>query len=622
MPKVLQGLLAGAHIVTSGFLNAVISAGALQDASDENYKASKLEEDFQTWWPNEREYIPPVGTEPVPQPEQLLEPDEQRSELFSGLTFVFLNESQYASLQEPLAAGGAKSHFFDIQYGETTIEEYVEFVRSIAGKKPRGRSSPTERLPVITIRLTNYPEGMEQWATDFVTDVDQALNQRSIQQNEFLNAILTKDTSSLQRPPTELEPSSSVPMGNSQESLTQRRDPATRSRSVSVAPETKPPSEEPANVIPRKRTRRAVTQSRFTGFDDYEPPTKARKTQTQQDSIMEDVKGSQPTQSASRGSQVPGTSTQASRRGASPVVETIEEIDEDELFPAAAAIKKRRAATRVVSASVGPDAAEPVVHSKTKGEKVLEQLQRAKKKMEKEVDVREQTRLQLQAQEEKRKADEESLREALQGVDISDIRGLVQIEEMEVKKSVPAQRNGARGECWNDEWNGRKNFKKFRRRGAEHAPQRQKVIVALEEVPRKKGFGLGDPFFLQDAEKPAGSTAEQRRTGRGEDYSSEPEQGFVSRKRSQTNEVINVEDSEMDDDRDVQQSTAGTLRSRTQRVPETQVTRTQTQSQSQRKRAPVTVAAGQPPPKRNRTARPADDDSDAEETGFRLRRRR
>ena len=46
---------------------------------------------------------------------------------------------------------------------------------------------------------------MEAWATAFVTGVDQALNQRSILQNEFLDAIITKDASSLQKPPATIE---------------------------------------------------------------------------------------------------------------------------------------------------------------------------------------------------------------------------------------------------------------------------------------------------------------------------------------------------------------------------------------------------------------------------------
>jgi hypothetical protein len=283
------------------------------------------------------------------------------------------------------------------------------------------------------------------------------------------------------------------------------------------------------------------------------------------------------------------------------------------------------------------------LHTKTKGEKVLEQLQRAKRKVGKEIDVREQTRLQLQEQEERRKADEASLREALEGVDINEIRGLVQVEEMEVRapRMNAGRQNKAKAndEGWNPDWNGRKNFKKFRRRGAERGPLPQKVIVALHEVPQKKGFGLGEPFFLEETEKSKDGAEERERErrekpkaarkGKSQDVdvdvavSSSPEQGFTRRKRSQNpnREVINVEDSEMEED-DTMQDSGGTLSGRTQRVAETQPSATQSQSQTQRKkRAPVSVAAGQPPNKRSRTVR-RDDDSDAEETGFRLRRRR
>lgn len=650
-PRVLQGLLAGVHIVTKGYLEAVKSATTVQNTDPNNYRASKLEEDFDTWWPKEKDYIPPMGTEPVPRPEQMLEPDPGRSDVFSGFSFIFLTEDQYTSLQEVVNSGGGKALLFDLRFGETTVEEYVEYVRSVAGQKRRSKSS-NGFLPVITIRVTNYPEGSEDWCTDFHMGVDQALQQRSLQQNAFLDAILIKDVTSMQMRPTELEPMSSLPEAGNEEPASQSRGPATRPRSLSVAPE---PKQEPEKAIPRKRPmRRAITQSRFTGFDDYEPPPKVRK--IEEDTIMEDVKPTQPSQNAYVESQPPVPPTQASRRYESQhsVRETVEEVEEqEELFPAAAAIKKRRAATRGLSEAAESGPAPVPVHTKTKGEKVLEQLQRAKRKVGKDIDVREQTRLQLQEAEERRKADEASLREALEGVDINDIRGLVQVEDMEVR--APRQRQNAGGrnragdEGWNPDWNGRKNFKKFRRRGAERGPLPQKVIVALLEVPQKKGFGLGEPFFLEETAEKSRERGEERPERRERerekpktagarkawsqdvdvdvDGESSPEQGFTRRKRGQNQnhnrEVINVEDSEIDEE-DTFPDSVGTLSGRTQRVAETQPEATleteKSQSQTLRKRARVSVA-GQPPNKRSRTAR-LEEDSDAEEGGFRLRRRR
>jgi hypothetical protein len=637
LPLVLEGLVAGVHIATTHFIDALTTVATPQDTNPDNYKASKLEEDFDAWWPKEKEYIPPVGAEPVPRPEQMLEPDPRRSELFSGLTFVFLNEHQYSTLGDVISSGGGKSLFYDIKYGETTVEEYVDFVRNVAGEKARSKAN-NDRLPVITVRLSTFPDGMLDWAENLVFGVDQALNQRSIQQNEFLDAIVTNDTSSLQRPPPEInsEAASSLPAAkeNAESSLPERSS-ESKSKDVSQVSDraqAQAPDEDPPKVIPRKRPiRRGITQSRFTGFDDYEPPPKVRK--TQEDSIMDDVKASQPTQSikvsqptqtAQLQSQAAVSSTQRSQRRPSPVVETIEVIDDDELYPAAAAIRKRRAATRGVSGSVEPEASAVSIKTQTRGEKLLEHLQKAKGRIKNDINVREQTKLRLQEQEEQRKADEERLREALEGVDISDIRGLVQVEEMEVKprQHKTAQPGTQSGERWNDEWNGRKNFKKFRRRGTERGPQPQRVIVALQEVSQKKGFGHGDAFFLEQIEKAKPSRDERPTkptTARAQESESEAEHGFTRRNRKENPEVINVEDSDMEDQAEMPESAPSTLRSRTQRVAETQAT--DTQSQTQRKRGPATVATGQPPAKRARPGR-HDDDSDAEETGFRLRRRR
>ncbi|KAF2651640.1 hypothetical protein K491DRAFT_696326 [Lophiostoma macrostomum CBS 122681] len=625
LPKVLEGLVATRHIVTSDFLDVIVERAMPQNTNPDNYKASMLEEDFDAAWPREKEYIPPVGAEPVSRPEQMLEPDSDRAELFSGLTFVFLNENQHISLRGPIAAGRGKTLLFPVDFGKTTVDEYVEYAMNAAGekKKPKAMSG---RLPVITIRPSGYPGEMEEWTTEFIMGVDQALNQRSIQQNEFLDAILVKDTSSLQRPPTEIQVASSAPPTIQQEKSVRESTQVSRSIEEPEPEAAPPPSEEPVKTNPRKRPmRRGITQSRFTGFDDYEPPTKSRK--IEEDVLMDDAHNSAPAQSSMAQSQ--HRSTQANQNDPSPVEESVQHTNNtDSLFPASTAIRRRRAQARGASQSVEPDMVEEQ-KPKSKGAQVLEQLQKAKKKVSKDIDVREQTRLHLQEEEKKRHDDEENLREQLEGVEISQLRHLAKVMTMDVepRQNRPAQRAEDLGREWNDDWNGRKNFKKFRRRGAESGPVQQKVLVTLEEAPQKKGFGRGDAFFLEDtADAPRTKADERRLKRRGAHISdSEPESGFTRRKRNRASakeaepEVINVEDSGPDDEEEP--VSTSTQRNRTQRVAETQVADTQTQTQrATRKRPPVTVAAGQPSSKRTRVAR-RNDDSDDEETGFRFRRR-
>ena len=206
--------------------------------------------------------------------EQMLEPDSSRSEIFSGLIFVFMDEGQYNNLQDPIAAAGGKVLFFDVRPGETTIEEYVEFVWNAAGRKRKSQAS-NEGLPVITIRLSNFPSDMENWATNFVTGVDQALNQRSVLQNEFLDAIIMKDVSSLQRSPTNIDvPSSAIGI---RDEILVRETSVEAAQAPSEAPAEEPAPTQVSTKARKRRFQRGLTASRFTGFDEYEPPTKRSK---------------------------------------------------------------------------------------------------------------------------------------------------------------------------------------------------------------------------------------------------------------------------------------------------------------------------------------------------------
>ena len=625
LPKVLSGLTSGKHIVTTDFLDAILSVSTASVDEEQKYTPSKLEEDFDTWWPTEKDYIPAAGAEPVARPQEMLVPDTSRSEVFSGLTFVFLNEGQYISLLEPITGGGGKALLYNVQPGETTVQEYIDYVHSVAGKKRRGKAS--EKLPVVTVRLPAYPDAMEEWAATFVTGVDQALGQRSVLQNEFLDVIITKDRASLQRPPADL---GHVQHTEPESSATRRSMHTTTPMSVSRAPsqapdENAPPTEEPAKFNPRKRIQRPKT-SRFTGFDDDEPIPKKKKVENTQ---MEDVQQSVPQTAASAAnSQAPlvtGTLSQAVPL--SHVQETVEKEEQlDSLFPTAAKMRKERAATRAPSASVEPEAGGPVQKSTTKGVDALARLNRAKARAEKDINIREHTRRRIKEEEDRRNADEESLRERLEGVDIAELKNLAQVEEMDVlprqNRDALRNQNPVDSDRWNPEWNGRKNFKKFRRRGTEQGVQARKVIVTLEEAPPKKGIGISDTFLLEGIE-PSFRSRGSRRGRQAVESDSEPEVGgFTRRKRttqsqSQQQEVINVEDSGPDDKEDPSERTQKSS-GRTQRIAETQLS---TSSLAQRgKKRPSDAASVQSSSKRSKYGR-VDDDSDDEETGFRFKRR-
>lgn len=624
LPRVLSGLVAGKHIVTEAFLHRILERATSVTDTDFGYVPSPLEEFFDEQWPKEDEYVPPTATEPVPRPQEMLRPDALRSEIFANLTFIFLDSKQYASLLEPITSGDGKALFYEaLREGETTVQEYVDYVQSVAGRKKSSRSK-NDKLPVITVRLASPSDNTEDWATTFMNGVDRALNQRSMYQNEFLDVILTKDRAALQRPPE----NAGEAISDAPESATMRPSPAPGTSSQT--PESSALADELVKSNPRKRTYRAKTTSRFTGFDDYEPPPKIRKTE---DTHVEGVQQSVP-QATTQPQTQPQTQTRTQSRFApqSPTHETIEKEEQmDSLFPAAAEVKRRRAATRAPSppASVEPEPEPTPPQPRRRGVEALETLQRARQKADKDINVREQTRLRVKEEEERRRADEETLREELDGLDIEQMKNLAVIEEMEILPR--AQRNGdnlrtpaearaqAKSDRWDSAWNGRKNFKKFRRRGAEQGVASHKVIVQLEEAPQANSFS--GAFYLGDEETRRTLQQRMRDAEAAEsDSESEQEAGFRGRSRTQSQrrtqgqmDVINVEDSGPDDEEVVEPRTQKSS-GRTQRVVETQM------SEAGAKKRAGGAVSEQPATKKGKYTR-GDDDSDDEETGFRFKRR-
>ncbi|KAL1997564.1 hypothetical protein VTN02DRAFT_1491 [Thermoascus thermophilus] len=96
----------------------------------------------------------------------------------------------------------------------------------------------------------------------------------------------------------------------------------------------------------------------------------------------------------------------------------------------------------------------------------------------------------------RRQDEEASLQASLQGMTLAEMKSLAVVEEME----VPAREGRAAAEGaerrWDERWNGRKNFKKFRRKGDANARRGrvQTVMVPLEEFKRKE-YGIGDVYW-------------------------------------------------------------------------------------------------------------------------------
>lgn len=183
------------------------------------------------------------------------------------------------------------------------------------------------------------------------------------------------------------------------------------------------------------------------------------------------------------------------KRSAPSPDEDDEEDVVDKLLPAAAALKRRRI-----------EEAEEDQRNGISSEQSFETSQAAAKpekarEPKKEINIKDVVRQRREAEEEAAKLDEENLRDNLDSLNVEEMKNLAVIEEMELpdraedpQRTVP---NGGTNNRWDERWNGRKNFKKFRRQGEGNVARRgTSLIVPLEEV-KKKDFGIGEDYWLE-----------------------------------------------------------------------------------------------------------------------------
>jgi hypothetical protein len=541
----LCALIEGRHVVIDSFVDALAEACASQPnhADPQNPLRSPLEQDFVSNWPVEAEYLPPPGKEPVTRGPEYFSPNPQRSNVFEGYTFVFVDPNQFEFLQPIITVGGGKAVVYErFQKNASRPEEFVEFTK----QKNHGAWKPGQGKGPVVVRFEIKPD--DQWGHQFCNDADIALRQRSIKQNEFLDAILLNDATKLRRPLEETTepPSSTAPAQLSSTTSRVGSRSAIGTSSVppppsqsSVAPPREPEQtaaalQQTATTLPPRRQRRAITESRFKGFDDFDtsavPPRRA-PVQDSDDELSDDNFASEVPE-PSQPSRQPHT--QGKKRPAPPSDDEIsndapartkrtrrhgdgdEEMGDaedvvDQLLPAAAAMRRKKTNTQVG----GENGSAAVHHEKTEKELARERekarLERARRKRDRnaEINVEEEVRKRRRREIEEAEAEEERVRRGLEGVDVGGLRDLVEIEEMEAPSRLMERvsRDDARegsesrnGREWREEWNGRKNFKGFRPKRTkgesrgQNEPPRQRIIVALEEV-KKKSFGIGEEYW-------------------------------------------------------------------------------------------------------------------------------
>lgn len=206
-------------------------------------------------------------------------------------------------------------------------------------------------------------------------------------------------------------------------------------------------------------------------------------------------------------SEPPVTQTRTSRKRPAPIIDDQELINT--LAPNAARLKKRRleeaAERRNRGESTPPPRPAPEPPKEKTPEPEPEPKTKPKRRTRKEIDAAASLIESHNAENVDRDYDEQDAID-YEGIDVDAVRSAIEVFELNVlskpsrRQAVPADES----ERWNDKWNGRKDFKKFRRQGA--APRRRevgRVIVGLEEA-KKKDYGIGEEYWGEDT-----STAKQ-----------------------------------------------------------------------------------------------------------------
>ncbi|MCJ1224775.1 hypothetical protein MMC12_001420 [Toensbergia leucococca] len=622
--KGLQALINAKYIVTEAFVDALVYVTTPGNL-DELESLSPLEEDFDANWPDPLQYLPGQSKEPSLRPTEFFEPKPQRNNVFDGYTFVFCDQTQFEALHLPIANGGGKALQFNLEDGKTSADEVVRFVKNAAGEKGLGEfEDGSEGKGVVVVRFRGG-KGFIDWATRVAEEVAQTLDQRLIEQSEFLDAILLNDASALRRQLPEAEEESVTAHGPSA-ALSQNHC-AGQEEQQSVVDE--PAQPEDSQPPPRRVRPRGTIVSRFKGFDDgfgesanITPShnidlslfnSEHNRGASQYDSNHVSF-GDSAMEVDSQGIENSMTQTQNPRKRRSPPSE--EENDDemvDQLLPAAAAMKRRRIEEDKESQQRG----------KT-NEASLSRLQKPaetakKRKPKKEVNIQETVRERREAEENAARRDEESLKGNLDGMTVEQMKNLVVVEDMEFpeRKDRPQRmgRDAHASSRWDERWNGRKNFKKFQRRGEGTAVRRgQSVIVPLEEV-KKKDFGVGEAYWLE--------SEKSKRKRKENDQATQSQSQPFATARSQAAEVPKgLTDMEGPELVDIEEPRTTRRMDRTNRLEEGS-----TRSQVANRKRPALASTGGRAAKKQKTlvARESESESESEsedDMRFRFKKRR
>ncbi|RMZ91672.1 hypothetical protein DV736_g1113, partial [Chaetothyriales sp. CBS 134916] len=476
-PKGLQALITAKYLVTESFIDAIEYA-ATPSNIDADEDASPLELDFDSHWPDAKDYLPPPGREPTERPVSAYQPGPDRSHLFENYTFVFGDQNQFDNLLPVITTGHGKAHHFNIDQSRTTVEELGAFMQNVGGAKANRASQPrVERGGILLVRWE--PKGSDkEWTTSLIDQVALNMGQRPVEQAEFLDAILANDASVLKQPfphqstlgahvfPLAKVAQSTEPTLQPPPALTQVNNQTNGLGHTGREHSTIHPA--PSHA--QQSEQEPPPPSRKDRFGLPPPPKKDIDDNFNPDDIAEYESDEEEV-----------------------------ELKMDDLLPAATSMKRRKLELEAESRRKGLPPPTIVDKTNTIGPKAK------KRKVEKEINIQEVIR----SKREQEREDEERRKERLQNlppIDETDKgpANLVVVETLDIpirNHSAINRVNPEDDPRWDPRWNGKKNFKKFRPQTTSPSVRlvghASKVFVPLVEVKRKDD-GTGDRDHHRD----------------------------------------------------------------------------------------------------------------------------
>lgn len=480
-PAILEGLVRGKYIVSDSFIDALVLAmtPAAAPGSTEQALKSPLERDFDSNFPDPMEYVPPPGKEPLPRPSEFLKPAASRSNMFEGVSFIFCEDDQRTTLRTPIEVGKGKTILYpDFAVNSTTAEDFTAFVKNTARANGQGSTS---KAVVVRLPLNDEPGLTLEWKRSFLQQVDLLLGQRSIVQNEFLDAVLTSNVGALCQPLQGVSTSSgtstqarpSQPLSAPSNTQNRAEQPqiavvASATREVEEVPAVETKVEQsPSKPSRSQKFRFTQAKSRFKGFDDFDASIVP--------SVSEDPDEPRPEAVnlvEEQAVEAEPQAAQSAKRNKRPASEI------EALLPAATTVKRRR-----LQAGAGQNQDDP-------GQQVVEakpsrvfRKRTIRPSRGDDGDVMDAARAKREHEQEQARLDEEINGKPLEQEEVRKIREQIAVGELPIRMPLRMENANAR---WDDQWNGRQNFKKFRRKGDGPQPNRgHRVIVRLEEAKRR-----------------------------------------------------------------------------------------------------------------------------------------